>query len=446
MQNIISKIKTQLNTIHLLALLSVVLQIPGFYGEDIVNARNNYLTGEGTDFWGGISTLIYANVPNLGFRWQIWLAIFQILLTTAGLLRILSINKKRTTNYFFYCLIVYSALVFGSQMTRDGLMFSLLVFGYSELIRTIITGKPKKFLIIPILLISLAMSFRPWLSLSIIPIVLIALQKYESSTKKSFSLLVVTFIVIMPLAIETFAKESLDLRKSYPEQQVMLMDTAATYCYTSNLESGLRAKSTLALFSNDPSYTNFACQLYRPDTWVSLTQSINASSESFEVDFSLIQPDEMYKYEVLKAAWVKTIVTDPVTYIQNKILFGSKILIASETRGLSILSANSASTKVMAFFRIPFEIALTFHLYSLFALLSLLFFKPVKDFFSRKLDSIDIEKTSVYLICSAILWTILSSIAYIGSNGRYTYALTFLSLIIYISHVSDKKVLKERNV
>ena len=433
MRNSVINLKAKLTVIHLLALLSLTLQTPGFFGEDIVNARNNYLTGDRTDFWGGISTLIYAHVPNFGFRWQIWLAIFQILFTTIGLSRTLSFDKKRKINYLLNLLIAYSALVFGSQMTRDGLMFSLLVFGYSELTRTLINQKEKKFFVLPILVISLALSFRPWLSLAIVPIVLFAMRRFREMSRKSLSLLVVIFIVLTPLAIETLAKESLELKRSYPEQQVMLMDTAATYCYSSNLNSGLMSKSTLALFSSDPRYTEYACQLYRPDTWVSLTQSINASSQGFQVEFSLIKPNEADKYQQLRSAWIKTIFSDPVTYLQNKILFAIKIVFASETRGLSIISANSASTQAMALFRIPFEIALTLHLYSLLALLLILFFNPIKNFCLRKRDVIVIDKTTVYLILSTVLWTTLSSIAYIGSNGRYTYALTILSLIVYAS-------------
>jgi hypothetical protein len=75
----------KVNSVLILSVAALFMQIPSFYGEDIVNARNNYLDGPRTDFWGGISTLIYAHVPDFGFRWQIWLAIFQITLTSIAL-------------------------------------------------------------------------------------------------------------------------------------------------------------------------------------------------------------------------------------------------------------------------------------------------------------------------------------------------------------------------
>ena len=53
-------------TLVLLSTLTFVTQIPNFYGEDIVNARENYLIGARTDFWGGVSTLIYSHIPNFG--------------------------------------------------------------------------------------------------------------------------------------------------------------------------------------------------------------------------------------------------------------------------------------------------------------------------------------------------------------------------------------------
>ena len=64
-------------SIYLFAVLTLFTQLSSFYGEDIVNARNNFLVGEQTDFWGGMSTLIYASIPDFLFGWQIWLAIFQ---------------------------------------------------------------------------------------------------------------------------------------------------------------------------------------------------------------------------------------------------------------------------------------------------------------------------------------------------------------------------------
>jgi hypothetical protein len=225
----------------------------------------------------------------------------------------------------------------------------------------------------------------------------------------------------------------------------MLMDTAATFCYITNTTTGTNAKKALMLFTSDPNYPKMACQLYRPDTWLSLTQAINTSSQGLEFDFNLIRAGDKRNYEVLQSTWIKFIINDPVTYLQNKILFASKLFIGSDSRNISILSAETTSTRILGIYRIPYDIAITLHIYSLLAFTIILLLLPIKRYLQKRKDGLTIDRVSIVLLSAVFIWMALSAIAYIGSNGRYTYALTILSLIIYLSHNSDKKVLKEKN-
>ena len=240
------------------------------------------------------------------------------------------------------------------------------------------------------------------------------------------------------MALEFLAAKSLRLNESFPQQQVMLMDTAATYCYTTNTTTGTNAKKALMLFTSDPNYPNMACQLYRPDTWLSLTKAINTSSEESEFDFNLIRAGDTRNYEVLQSTWIKFIINDPVTYLQNKILFGSKLFIGSDSRNISVLSAKTPSTKILGIYRIPYDVAITLHIYSLLSLTIILLLLPLKRYLQKRKDGLTIDRVSIVLLFAVFIWLALSAIAYIGSNGRYTYSLTILSLIIYISHISDK--------
>ena len=370
--------------IYILAAATFFLQLPTFFGEDIVNARNNYLNGAKTDFWGGISTLVYSHVPSIAFRWQIWLAIFQVLITTTGLIKIIIPGWHNRWNLMIKIAIAYSALLFGSQMTRDGLMFSLLVFGYGSLKQIKSSNYSKSVLVGPILVITFAMSFRPWVSIAVIPIVLIS---FLDSTKKpsgkvAFGLAVI--IAVTPLIMEISSTKILDLKESYPEQQVMLMDLAASYCYSNNRSSGAIAEQGLRIFTTDPNYPKFACQLYRPDTWISLTQSGNTSSAGIETDFWLIQAGDRKNYELAKSTWLKLIMTDPVTYLQNKMLFTGKLLIGSDSRNINFISAQTNSQKILAIYRIPYDIAISLHLYSILMCLLILLFWPFARFLRSK--------------------------------------------------------------
>lgn len=444
-QRITKFVKGRVNTIFLLSVTTFLIQIPSFYGEDIVNARNNYLTGARTDFWGGISTLVYAHVPNFGFRWQIWLAIIQVSLTSLGLQKLLLMKNQTRRIYIIKCLIAYSALVFGSQMTRDGLMFSILIVGYATLKSALHNRSSVRVIIGSLAIICFAMSFRPWLSVAIIPIVLLSFQLSKFSMRRSTALMLMMSIAVAPVALEFLAAKTLRLNESFPQQQVMLMDTAATYCYTTNTATGLKAEKALMLFTSDPNYPKFACQMYRPNTWLSLTKALNTSSKGLEVDLNLIRTGDLKNYETLKSTWLNFIISDPVTYLQNKTLFASKLFIGSDSRNISIFSAKTTSTKVLAIYRIPYDIAITLHIYSLLAFTTILLLLPIKKYLQKRKNGLIIDRVTFNLLTAVFIWTALSAIAYIGSNGRYTYALTILSLVIYISHISDKKVLRDKN-
>jgi len=420
--------------ICLLATITFLTQYSSFYGEDIVNARNDYLYGARTDFWGGISTLIYAHVPSVGVRWQIWVAVFQISMTGIGLQKLLALKTSTFGQKIIGALGIYTALLFCSQMTRDGLMFSFLIFGLALFKKSVSENLDRRTLILSFLTITLGMCFRPWLSIALAPIILLILRHSPVKLSKLCSVFLIIAISIAPALTDFAIGRSLSLVKSYPEQQVMLMDSAASYCYTNNIATGLRAEKSLELFVTDSSYPTKVCQLYRPDTWVSLTKADNVSARGILTDFSLIQVGDSVKYEELKALWVKMIISDPVTYFQNKILFAGKVLIGSDSRNITFLNVSSKLERALSFYRILFDIAILLHLYSLLAIIILLIAIPSRRYFKREKSGIDFDDISSSLLSAMTIWLICSSIAYIGSNGRYTYTITIISMILFITY------------
>lgn len=431
--------------IYLLALATFASQYSFFYGEDIVNARNNYLTGSRIDFWGGISTLIYSFIPSFGLRWQVWLAILQLLLTALGLKILLNKESTNLSWRLMELLGIYCALQFSSQMTRDGLMFSILVFGLALLRAWVFGRKSKAVLLAAFLVITFGMSFRPWLSLAIIPVILLILNQPRLKMSRLLKLALVAAISIAPVLTEYSVSSLLRLEKSYPEQQVMLMDTAASYCYTNSTSTGVRARNALSLFTTDSNFPKTACQSFRPDTWVSLTNGGNTSSEGIENDFALIQPRDQYRYEQLRGFWLTMTVSDPVTYLQNKTIFAGKIIFGSDTRNLSILGQSNNYEKGLAVYKLPYEIAITLHLLSLLAGILLLVLLPLIDYIRRKSTGVEFDSVSVKLITAMSLWLWLSSIAYIGSNGRYTYTISLISFLLFVVHRIEIQASGQKN-
>jgi hypothetical protein len=426
--------------ILILSVITFVSELPNFYGEDIINARESFKSGGKLDFWGGISTLFYSSIPDFGFRWQIWLGFAQLFLATTGLLLIFKLNRVDSRKRLIVYVICYFALIFSSQMTRDGLMFSLLIFGFGLLSLSLEKDQKSKLIPLSLFVIVLAMSFRPWLALAIIPLVWLVVINSAHRLPKKWLIFFACLLALLPAAFEITASKALSLKESYPEQQVMMMDLAATYCYTNDLSSGLRAKTGLEILTDAENYPSVACQLFRPDTWLSLTQGGgNESSKDIQTELWLISPGEEEKARELRSTWLNLIISDPISYLQNKILFAGKLIIGSESRNLTVLSKEKTEEKLIAIYRIPYDIAISLHLFSIISIFVIFLVVPVRNFARKITASIELDRTAIAVFLSCFLWLGLSSIAYIGSNGRYMYSLTILVIILLVKNSQGSK-------
>jgi len=413
-----------------LAFLVGISRFPALGGEDIEQARANYLGAKPLDFWGGISTLFYGNFPSMfGLNWESSLVISQILVTLTGLLLINTRNIQGSRVQFSIFLAVsYFCLVFSSYGTRDGTLFSCLVLGIS-----LISGKgnrqtqiDRKRIILGASFLVLGLSFRPWVSICLLPPLLYFLRQSSKKScilKDKTAILLSLCLTVGPISLEVFVNKSLDLKHSYPQQQVMIMDLTSNYCWGTQRSSNLISREALRAFTGDNRMDSTICQFFRSDTWVSLTNNGNASSNGLQSHFQLIAPSQKVLYESVFHAWLKIILKDPVTYIQNKTIFATKVLIASDTRGLRVTQANSPQAFIQGLILLPYDLAITIHLMSIG---TVAFFLLVAFCFSRT-RSKSVARIGL-LMC--MLWLIMTTVAYIGSNGRYTYTVSLLAILL----------------
>jgi hypothetical protein len=428
-------------TISLLSLVIFLSQLPTYYGEDIVNARENYLHGAKTDFWGGMSTLFYGHIPSFGFRWQILLALTQLVMAASGLCLAITEMSRHKLAKSLQLVLIYLALIFSIQMTRDGLMFSFLLLGVGILQSVDRFTHPRLLKFLGVALVIIGMSLRPWLSLAIIPIVLYLISISNSKLTKLAASLISLLILIVPVVSEVTSSKILDLKKSYPEQQVMIMDAAASYCYTNNISTGIKAREIIEIFTPADEFTMHTCQFFRADTWLSLTSSMNTSSVGLKSDFWIIPSGAFEQYLQLREKWIGLVMADPVTYIQNKIIFSGKLIIGSDTRGFGLLRADDIPELLSGVVKFPYEIFITTHLLSILAMTLFLLVVSTWRSIRARIGYVKLEKKTLVLILSLTLWTICSAIAYIGSNGRYTYGISLIVAIIFISDYSGKRAL-----
>ena len=426
-------IKTKSMFIFFASLLIFLIQIPNYFGEDIVNARNNLLQESKTDFWGGVSALIYGNIPDLLVRWQIWLALFQVSIATLSLIALFNESKSGRLRKFIEWSLIYISLVFATQMTRDGLMFSIVLSSFTLLKISHSSKYPRLLLLSGLISLVCGMSLRPWLSAAAIPIAVAVISIGGWKLNRIHPIWISIGLVVTPILIEQSAAKALGLKESYPQQQVMIMDAAASYCFTNNYETSLRAREILQLFTNDQSFSNRACQFYRTDTWLSLTNGGTASSQDLKSDFWLIPAGDDARYSKLQNSWFELVIKDPISYLQNKSVFFTKLVIASDSRSLSLSGAATIQENISGVLRAPYEILIGFHFFSVVVTTMLFLCGPVWKLLKRKTNELILEKFTLSVLSSIFLWTLLSSIAYIGSNGRYTYTITIIGLVLSVS-------------
>lgn len=425
---------------YILGLLTFLARYPAIGGEDIQNARKNIHTGQPTDFWGGLSSIIYGHIPTFTFlNWETLIVASQITIVSVSMSHLSRLTRPvRTSHCLWLILLTYSSLIFSSQGTRDGLQFSLLLSGLAlglakskERTRTLRIATS-------LILLLLGITLRPWLGAALVPIIIYMSRIWFEERKLQFRIthkvVICILTTLIPIGLEQGLSASQNLRNSYPQQQVMIMDSAATYCWGINPKSAGNSLRALQLFSKNETIGKSICQFYRADTWLSLTKSSQPSNSNLNTDFWLIEAENKKSYKTLESIWISNIIHDPITYLQNKSHFFTKMILASEMRFLHVLNSSDLKTFLQGSYLIIYDSLLTIHAFSLlfvwlgFAIYSRYFQKRI--FARRSLGS--------HLLAMSILWAAISTIAYIGSNGRYTYSATLL-LLVFSSFVRQEK-------
>ncbi len=425
--------------LHFLGLLAVLAsRWPGHDSEDIKNLRLNANSSNPTDFWGGASSMFYGHFPNFYPGWESLLLVFQWGITSVGLILLtkkVQLGWKVQAVWFLISLLVVEL---GTFLTRDGLMLALLVFGFG-LVNASGGLSPRRrnaFLKTSLVVFLIAAWFRPWVSPAI-AVLYIYSSKFASSIstwrRKLLSRFVLVLVFIsLALGFEIGASKILNLEKSYPEQQVMMMDLASMACWSTNQATVDRAISGLENFYQAEKLPTYFCNTFRPTNWIHLFHQDLVSRQ--RPVFTLIQIGDYETYANVRSVWFNSILSSPIDYVQNKLMYASQTLLGGDTRGIRLFNSNYfENTSRSAFFTyfsalvlMPLDAAITIHLFSpLFTFL--LFFMLV--YASSKPLSRYKTPDLIGLSLFSLLWFAGTVIAYIGDTARFTYTSGALILL-----------------
>jgi hypothetical protein len=426
-----------------LAFVSILLKLGDAPGEDIGRARLDYLSGQGSDFLGGYASVFYASLPNLFFEWWQYLIIFQGALAGLGLHLFLknTVNNIRSSHFFLILLFCYFVMNLSLAQTRDGIMISASLIFLSQLK----SGK-KQSVVIAILVFCFIFSFRPWLAFAFLPVFYMHLSKFIS-IKPIFSILLSFMIVSIPSFIESGIVRALEIKPGYPQQTVMIHDLVSTFCLSPISETRKLAYTGISQLAIDESSLDKLCYYYKPNTWQS---SITAypTDQFFPINLPLLKivdPGDNELYKKIELSWIKLILNDPKSYIQNHLIFFGQVILGGESyqfRSNAISSDLESYQSLKQFYKVvgdlydsPWIFIAQMHFLS--PLITMLF---ILFLYSRRSTTI-YWRSITPLVLTFFVWVALTTLGFVSDNGRYTYLPTLLIYSNFLHQfINDRKL------
>ena len=416
-------------------------------GEDISQGRESFLLGQNSDFLGVFAGVFYSLIPNSPFGWWVNLTAIQVFCVICAFQLELYQNKIDKKRFAIYLLLQYLSLYFAAQQSRDGTLFAFLCLAFSLLRITFRVSKRRRItMCLSVSFFTLGLCFRPWMSIITLPLLLFTLnQNYIRKTFKVKSVIVLSLIIVFaPVSIELGFSNSLETKKDYPLQTLIIHDLVGAACWSSNLETSELALRALKVVSQSPDFESNICQFYKPNTWQAVTLEAGQSSLTQNYPPPIARTQSSAKYQELFRSWREIIVSDPKTYLQNKLMIMSQVFFASQTkvygsRDLAgkegLFEAFAKILDILIFgLNLPWQIVSALYLLTPGTLL-LSFFTLVPMVRSRVRHPVHFGIIPIM----ALTLTIWGTITFVSDNARYLTPFVLLTLVsTFISNLPAK--------
>ena len=417
-------------------------------GEDISQGRESFLMGQNSDFLGVFAGVFYSLIPSSPFGWWVNLTVIQIFCVICAFQLELYQNKIGKKRFAIYLLIQYLSLYFAAQQSRDGTLFAFLCLAFSLL--RIAFRVPKRrgriMIFLSIIFFTLGLSFRPWMSIITLPLLFYTLNQncIRTTFKMKSALVFSAIIVLVPVFIELGFSNSLETKKDYPLQTLIIHDLAGIACWSSNLETSESALRALKVVSQNSDFESNICQFYKPNTWQAVTLDAGQSSLTQNYPPPIARTQSRAIYQELFRSWREIIVSDSRTYLQNKLMMISQVLFASQTKisgsrdlagkkGLSEAFANILD--ILKFtLNLPWRIVSDLYLLTPGAML-ISFFTLVPMLRSRIKHPVQFGIIPIM----ALTLTIWGTVTFVSDNARYLTPFVVLTLVsTFVSNLPAK--------
>jgi hypothetical protein len=296
-------------------------------------------------------------------------------------------------------------------------------------------------------------SFKPLTSIAIVTLLISILLDARQVTVIKKIILVTSFsmlIAVFGVALDKGLAKFINLKESFPEQQPIYQDLASFYCWSEDPTTKLAALNALkpVLATSSPSDI---CLTLRPNSWVYLVSGGNFLDQ--KIDAPLVSTINSKDLIWVRNGWIKTIMNDPVDYIQFKLISATQVitvgnpfkyplLITSDSyedsklgltdyelpRALSLVSMDfwKLLHKILSIIGSTYIFSITFMFLILF--IGLIKFKSFR-----------LIKSSIILVFICNVFNImLLSIGFVSDEARYIFPIVFLTYLFLL--VQENKI------
>ena len=398
------------------------------------------------DWWGSILPIL---TPYKSFKAESFLiSVVTLIIFLIGSILVLKNSNLIGFKLFIFLILVFIGFNFVIANSRDSfaLSFSMLNFGLILFYRRF---KLRSVLILIIVCLSIMVSFKYLTSIAIV-IFLISILfnvNQEKLTKKIilvFSLSIL--ITISGIVLDKGLGRIVNLKESFPEQMPIYQDLASFYCWSDDPTTRLKALNALkpVLVTKTPSDI---CLTLRPNSWGYLIDGGNFLEQGVKAPLVKISKANSDDLGWVRSGWVKTIIADPVDYIQFKLISATQILTVGNPFKYPLMITDR-------YYEDPFSESIIYELPELLSKASLSIWKVQHKILSvigsayifsiplmflilflyqmkfKKLKLIDNSILFIY-ICN-IINVILLSIGFVSDEARYVFPIIFLTYMFVL--------------
>ena len=394
------------------------------------------------DFWGSILPILtWDDLASTSML----ISAFSLSLYWAGFVLVVTSNPVPNIRFVLLTILGSVGAIFAQQNLRDAflLSFSMLSFG---LLEKFATSKVKSLRFIFIIPLVLAVTFKYPTSIAITLLFLFRFYARTSvlNARKIPSIMLASgLIVFIGVSVDKSLATAASLDRGFVEQSVMYYDLASFYCWSDDPKTRAMALKALtkSLATEDPKEI---CLTHRPNAWIYLVSGGNFSEQGIRAPLrQLYGTEDQKSASFLRIGWLKTIVSDPVDYIQIKLIAATQIVTVGNPFLFAQLSLNEPKfpKNISDYLWLPVSFLLILigksYFFSIFfqaiLLLTLLFSGRFHDEYRSSIK--------VLLIVHTVNFLVLST-SYVSDEARYVFPIIVISYLILVKDIRFSRVQK----